>query len=596
MGGTAGNPPSPIPPPPPPSPWAAGSRPERLRPCTPPEGPLHPGVGRHSRGERSRAPSAPGRPPAHSRTARCRPAALRQRRGPQQHGGARESADEAARLDARLRKAGEGAVERKPPLLPPPHSPTGGRPDRAWRPRPPRNPCIPRGGAPEKKGDRAEGHRPPPRTGERGTAARPPPPLSLPFPPRPAGHGGAGPNPTRGRGGIPRPPEGIVTPGVGSSWTPHAVHPRAPHCLPLRGSRQAGEPAPASKNGARATPGGGTRQRTGAVRGPRPHDPSVANNARNVAHQGRAEGRTEATRPPGPPPPSPPPRRGGSRAAPPPLPGWPAGARPHPAPGAAPRLQPNAYTWRGCDGDERGARQRAAGRPPQRGRRFEVRGLILRVLDAFRPRGATWLGQVISSPPGPSGGPSKTHLLPGGGVPRVHRARSPVLPRLPRFATPRSVHQFGRGGTIPPASGGGGRGPRGLRAGAGAGGGGVAPRPPCSPSGRRPAVLHPGPLRVAGAFPSGVRVRSGLKCRPGVGGGEGRPVDRSPGGLSRPEPPLCHPCVNCGYGRVMWGAASFLFCCARCSGTPVWVRGSRSSRRSPYRVAVPSGGWAPPRP
>ena len=74
--------------------------------------------------------------------------------------------------------------------------------------------------------------------------------------------------------------------------------------------------------------------------------------------------------------------------------------------------------------------------------RFEVSGLILRVLDAFWPRGATWSGQVISSPPGPSRGPSKTHLLPGRGVPRVHRARSPVLPRLPRFATPRSVHQF----------------------------------------------------------------------------------------------------------------------------------------------------------
>ena len=73
---------------------------------------------------------------------------------------------------------------------------------------------------------------------------------------------------------------------------------------------------------------------------------------------------------------------------------------------------------------------------------FGVWGLISRVLDAFRPRGATWSGQVISSPPGPSGGASKTHLLPGGGVPRVHRARSPVLPRLPRLATPRSVHQF----------------------------------------------------------------------------------------------------------------------------------------------------------
>ena len=46
----------------------------------------------------------------------------------------------------------------------------------------------------------------------------------------------------------------------------------------------------------------------------------------------------------------------------------------------------------------------------------------------------------------------------------------------------------------------------------------------------------------------------------------------------------------------MWGAASFLFRCARCFGTPVWVRGSRCSCRSPYRVAVPSGGGAPPRP
>ena len=72
--------------------------------------------------------------------------------------------------------------------------------------------------------------------------------------------------------------------------------------------------------------------------------------------------------------------------------------------------------------------------------RFEVSGFILRELDAFRPRGATWSGQVISSPPGLSGGPSKTHLLPGGGVPRVHRARSPVPPQLPLFATPRSVH------------------------------------------------------------------------------------------------------------------------------------------------------------
>ena len=45
----------------------------------------------------------------------------------------------------------------------------------------------------------------------------------------------------------------------------------------------------------------------------------------------------------------------------------------------------------------------------------------------------------------------------------------------------------------------------------------------------------------------------------------------------------------------MRGAASFVFRCARCSATPVWVRGSRSSRRCPYRVAVPPvGGGAPP--
>ena len=62
------------------------------------------------------------------------------------------------------------------------------------------------------------------------------------------------------------------------------------------------------------------------------------------------------------------------------------------------------------------------------------------------------------------------------------------------------------------------------------------------------------------------------------------------------KPPLCHLGVGCGYGRVMWGAASFVFRCARCSGTPVWVRGSRSSRRCPYRVAVPPEGGAPPRP
>ena len=105
----------------------------------------------------------------------------------------------------------------------------------------------------------------------------------------------------------------------------------------------------------------------------------------------------------------------------------------------------------------------------------------------------------------------------------------------------------GAGHTPAPLLGGGGPSPlpRGVGAGApaasglvgGRGGGGVAQRPPYSRSGRRPAVLLSGPLRVAGALPSGARVRSGLKCRPGVGGGEGWPVDRSPGTPADLNPP-----------------------------------------------------------
>ena len=87
-------------------------------------------------------------------------------------------------------------------------------------------------------------------------------------------------------------------------------------------------------------------------------------------------------------------------------------------------------------------------------------------------------------------------------------------PRLGRGGGSRSGSSLGRGGDRPPL-------PRGLWAGApaacgpvGGVGGGVAPRPPCPPSGWRPAVLHPGPPRVVGALPSGVRVRSGSRCPP----------------------------------------------------------------------------------
>ena len=200
-----------------------------------------------------------------------------------------------------------------------------------------------------------------------------------------------------------------------------------------------------------------------------------------------------------------------------------------------------------------------------------------------------------SRPPGFSG-----HDLRGVPV----RRRGPTCSSRPPFET--AAGAGGRvtlrlpsraGGVHPLCLGGWGRGPRGWRAGGGAGGGVVAPRPPCSRSGRRPAVLLSGSLRVAGALPSGARVRSGLKCRPGVGGVKGGPWTAPLGAPSDLKPPLCHLGVGCGYGRVMWGAASFLFRCARCSGTPVWVRGSRSSRRCPYRAAVPpEGGGAPPRP
>ena len=108
-------------------------------------------------------------------------------------------------------------------------------------------------------------------------------------------------------------------------------------------------------------------------------------------------------------------------------------------------------------------------------------------------------------------------------------------------AAPRLLSRAGGGGTIPRASGGGGRDPRGLRAGRGGWGGRAAPRPPGSPSGWRPAGPHPGLPLVVGALPPGVRVRSGSRGRPGTGGDEGRPVYRSPGGPCRPEPPLCPP-------------------------------------------------------
>ena len=160
---------------------------------------------------------------------------------------------------------------------------------------------------------------------------------------------------------------------------------------------------------------------------------------------------------------------------------------------------------------------------------------------------------------------------------------------LGRGGGSRSGSSLGRGGTIPPASGGGGRGPSGPRAGGGAGGGCRAAASPlpfwaaaCGTQSWPPSCRWRAPSRRVHAV--------GAEVLPRGGGGEGRSVDRSPGGPCRPEPPLCPPLVGCGHGRVMWGAASILFRCARCPGTPVWARGSRSSSRSPNRVAPPAPG------
>ena len=163
--------------------------------------------------------------------------------------------------------------------------------------------------------------------------------------------------------------------------------------------------------------------------------------------------------------------------------------------------------------------------------------------------GCHWLRSVHGGPPIP------LRFV----LARLHWARSVRRPgalvRARLFsAAPVGAGGWGRGAgrALAPLSGGGGgdhppclRGwgplPPRLAGRWGGWGGGVAPRPPCSPSWWRPAVPHPGPPRVVGALSSGVRVRSGSRSRPVVGGGEGRPVDRSPGGPCRPEPPLCPP-------------------------------------------------------
>ena len=96
-------------------------------------------------------------------------------------------------------------------------------------------------------------------------------------------------------------------------------------------------------------------------------------------------------------------------------------------------------------------------------------------------------------------------------------------------------------GDHPPCLGGWGPGPPWLAGRWGGWGGGSRRGLPAPPLGGGPQFPTLAPPLVVGALPPGVHVRSGWRGRPGVGGDEGRPVDRSPGGPFRPEPPLCPP-------------------------------------------------------
>ena len=130
----------------------------------------------------------------------------------------------------------------------------------------------------------------------------------------------------------------------------------------------------------------------------------------------------------------------------------------------------------------------------------------------------------------------------------------------------------------------------------------VALRPPCSPSGGRPALPYPAPLLVVGPFPPGVRVGSGSRGRPvhrvrpaWRGGGEGRPVNRSPGGPVRPKPPLRPPRVGNIAGvtsdaLVIGGAAPILLCLvAACRPQGRFVQSSGALVRARPSAATRAG-------
>ena len=257
----AGDQGTPPPPPPPPSPWADGGRLGRQRPRTP-GGRAAPGGGtprpRQARPRAKRPWWTTGSLPHYPLPTGNGPAVLR------------NAQTKRPTLVPAWRRRGDRPGREDLPAPPPRHT----DPPVANRAAPGAHGCpatwtarVYPGGA-RQRGRVAEtgaaGH----PTGQRAesSGAAPPPP---PSPPRsPPGLRAAGAptlRPPRGRGDVPPPREGTVTPWGGAQLDPHPARPRAPHCLLLRGSRPADKPAPARQNDARATPGSATRRRTGAV-------------------------------------------------------------------------------------------------------------------------------------------------------------------------------------------------------------------------------------------------------------------------------------------------------------------------------------------
>ena len=138
----------------------------------------------------------------------------------------------------------------------------------------------------------------------------------------------------------------------------------------------------------------------------------------------------------------------------------------------------------------------------------------------------------------------------------------------PPSRAPRS--RRGKGGPSPLPRGGGGRRPGGLRAGRGRWGGGLRRGPPAFPLEGGPRFPTLPPLLPLARSPKACafgRGRGAAPCAgcgsPGGGGGDGRPVNRSPGGPVRPKPSLRPPRVGnvagvTGDALAIGGAAPIL--------------------------------------